>query len=136
MEEISERTLAKMVETINAHLPKRQRKLKELLNEIYPTYEARDGNRYLIERRELEFIAKHLNEDEIEDFKVPIVFEMYSLGGSVLIYVKDRLHAEFIRRAFGYDRFHEGKMVLHMHEMANVRKVLRTATQVAYGVMV
>lgn len=135
MEEISEKTLAKMVEAVNSHLPKKQRTLEELIKEKYPTFEARDGNRYLIERRELEFIAGYLDDEEKKSFKLPIVFEMCAIGNSRLIYVKDKLHAEFIRRAFGYDRFHEGKMVLHMHEMANIRKVLRTATQVAYEVM-
>ena len=135
MEEISERTLAKIVEALNSHLPRKQRSLEELIKEKYPTFEARDGNRYLIERKELEFIAKYLDENEMKEFKLPIIFEMCSVGNSRLIYVKDKLHAEFIRRAFGYDRFHEGKMVLHMHEMADIRKILRTATQVAYEVM-
>ncbi len=129
---MDEVTLAKMIEAINSHLPRRSRSLEEMLKERYPTIVARDGNEYLIERRELEFIAKHLDEEEIKTFKIPIVFEMATVGNSYLVYVKDRLHSEFIKRAFGFDRFVEGKLVLHPHEMMKVRRVLRTASQVAF----
>ena len=132
MDKITEIVLAKMIEAVNAHLPRRSRTLDEMLKERYPTIVARDGNEYLIERKELEFIAKYLDEDEMKRFRIPIVLEMCSVGNSYLIYVRDKLHAEFIRRAFGYDRFVEGNLVLHMHEMASIRRVLRTATQVAF----
>ncbi|RLI85467.1 MAG: hypothetical protein DRP01_06170 [Archaeoglobales archaeon] len=133
MEEMTERMLAKMVEAMNIHLPKKSRSLAEMLKEDYPKIVARDGNEYLIERRELEFIAQHV--EDVENFKIPIILEMCGVGDTRLIYVKDRLHAEFIKRVFGYDRFVEGNLVLHLHEIVPIRRKLRTATQIAYRVM-
>ncbi len=132
--EISERALARMIEAVNKHLPQRSRTLAEMLKEKYPTIRARDGNEYLIERKELEFIAQYVDELDWNKFKIPIILEMCSIGNDTLVYVRDRLHAEFIKRAFGYDRFVEDVMVLHMYEIAPIRRKLRTATQVMFTV--
>jgi len=133
MEDMTERMLAKMVEAMNIHLPRKSRSLAEMLKEKYPKILARDGNEYLIERKELEFIAQYV--EDKENFKIPIILEMCSVGDTRLVYVKDKLHAEFISKAFGYDRFVEGNLVLHLHEIIPIRKKLRTATQIAYRVM-
>jgi uncharacterized protein (UPF0216 family) len=135
MEDLTEQMLAKMMEAVNAHLPKKSRTLAEMLKEKYPTIVARDGNEYLIERKELEFIAQYVDEEEWENFKIPIILEMCNVGNTRLIYVKDKLHAEFIKRAFGYDRIVDGDLVLHMHEIIPIRRKLRTASQIAYRVM-
>jgi len=135
MEDFTERALARMIEAVNKHLPKRSKTLAEMLKEDYPTIVARDGNEYLIERRELEFIAQYVDEGDWERFKIPIILEMCDVGGSTLIYVRDKLHAEFLKRAFGYDRFVDDVLVLHMHEIAPIRRKLRTTSQVLFRVM-
>ncbi len=133
--DISERALARMIEAVNRHLPQRSRTLAEMINEKYPTIRARDGNEYLIERKELEFIAQHVDELDWGRFKIPIILEMCDVGGETLVYVRDKLHAEFISKAFGYDRFVDDVLVLHMYEIAPIRRKLRTATQVLFKVM-
>jgi uncharacterized protein (UPF0216 family) len=50
---ISDRTLAKMIEAMNKHLPVKRRTLSEMLNEDEPTIRAQDGNEYLIEKHEM-----------------------------------------------------------------------------------
>lgn len=135
MMDISERALAKMIEAVNRHLPQKSRTLAEMLKEKYPTIRARDGNEYLIERKELEFIAQHVDELDWEKFKIPIILEMCDVGGETLVYVRDKLHAEFIRKAFGYDRFVDDVLVLHMYEIQPIRRKLRTASQVLFKVM-
>jgi len=132
--DVTERALAKMVESINKHLPERSRTLAEMLKEEFPTIKARDGNEYLIEREELEFIAKHVDELDWERFKIPIILEMCDIGGEVVIFVRDKLHAQFISRVFGIDRFVEGALMLYMYELPKIRRKLRTATQVLFTV--
>ncbi len=132
--EISERALARMIEAVNKHLPQKSRTLAEMLKEKYPTIRARDGNEYLIEREELEFIAQYVDELDWNKFRIPIILEMCRVGNDTLVYVRDKLHAEFIRKAFGYDRFVEDVMVLHMYEIGPIRRRLRTATQVMFTV--
>lgn len=135
MIDFSERALARMIEAVNKHLPQRSRTLAEMLKEEFPTIKARDGNEYLIEKKELEFIAKYVDELDWNRFKIPIILEMCDVGGEVLVYVRDKLHAEFISKAFGYDRFVDDVLVLHMYEIQPIRRKLRTASQVLFKVM-
>lgn len=129
---ITDRVLAKLVESVNKHLPERKKSLREMLKD--PTIKARDGNEYYIEKKELEFIAKFVDELDWDRFYVPIILEMTSLGGEYVIYVRDKMHAKFIEKAFGFNRYVGDVMMLYAYEMQQIRKKLRTASQVMFRV--
>lgn len=131
---MSERVLAKMVEAMNKHMPKKSKSLREMLNEEMPTIKARDGNEYLIEKDEVEFISQYVDELDWDRFNLPIILEMNKLGEETVVYVRDKRHAEFIKKAFGYDRYVKDVMMLYMYELKSIRRRLRTATQVMFNV--
>jgi hypothetical protein len=131
---ISDRTLAKMIEAINKHMPEKSKSLSEMLKEDEPTIKAKDGNEYIIEKRELEFIAEYVDELDWERFSLPIILEMCDVHGEIVIYIRNKLHAEFIKKAFGYDRFAEGVLTLYLYEMGPIRRKLKTASQVMFRV--
>jgi len=131
---MDEKTLAKMIEAINKHIAEKPRTLEEMLKEDFPTIKARDGNEYLIEKKELEFIAKYVDEDDWKRFKIPIILEMTEIEGERIIFVRDKLHAEFIKKAFGFDRFSDDALILYMYELSTIRRKLRTATQVMFKI--
>ncbi len=131
--ELVDRALATLVSTVNSHLPRNSRMLAEMLEEDEPVILARDGNEYLIERKELEFIAKYLDEEEMKSFPIPVILEMCNVGGKTLVYVRNKKHAEFLKRAFGFDRFVNGVLVLELHEIHPIRRKLKTASQVMFN---
>ncbi|MET1125010.1 MAG: DUF61 family protein [Archaeoglobaceae archaeon] len=131
---MNEKIIAKMIESVNRHMAEKTRSLKEMLAEEYPTIRAKDGNEYYVEKSELEFIAAHVDEIDWEKFRIPIILEMNDIGGERVVYVRDRLHAEFIKRAFGFDRFVQGALMLYMYEVPEIRKKLRTASQIIFRV--
>uniref|UniRef100_A0A7C3VKR5 UPF0216 protein ENR21_06525 n=1 Tax=Archaeoglobus fulgidus TaxID=2234 RepID=A0A7C3VKR5_ARCFL len=131
---MDEKTLAKMIEAVNRHMPQKTKSLAEMLKEKDPTIKAKDGNEYYIEKRELEFIAKYVDELDWERFRIPIILEMNDIGGERVIYVRDKLHAEFIKRAFGFDRILNGVLTLYMYELPEIRRKLRTASQIIFRV--
>lgn len=88
----------------------------------------------VLEKKELEFIAEHVDEIYWGKFWIPIILEMTSIGSEYVIFVRDKLHAEFISKAFGIDRFTKQGLMLYSYEMQKVRKKLRTATQVFFRV--
>ncbi len=133
-ERFSDRALAKMVESINRHLPERRHNLKDLLGMDNPSFKAKDGFEYDIERGELEFIASHVDSYEHEKFSIPIILEMTNLGDEYVIYVRDKRHAEFIQKAFGFDRYVNDVMMLYTYEMQKIRKKLRTTSQIMFRV--
>ncbi|MEM0214713.1 MAG: DUF61 family protein [Archaeoglobaceae archaeon] len=131
---MNEKILAKMIESVNKHMPAVTRNLEEMLNEKDPTILAKDGNEYYIEKKELEFIAQHVDELERKKFRIPIILEMCEIGGERVIFVRDKLHIDFIKKAFGYDRMVNDNLMLYLYELPAIRRKLRTATQVMFRV--
>jgi hypothetical protein len=131
---ISSRMLAKMIEAMNRHMPAMRRNLKDMLKEEDPSFKAKDGNEYIIEKRELEFIASHVDEIDWERFVIPILLEMNYMGGETVIFIRDKLHQKFLEKAFGFDRFVKDAMMIYPYELQKVRKKLRTASQVIFKV--
>ncbi len=131
---MSTKALAKMIEAMNRHMPAKKRTLKDMLEDDDPSIKAKDGNEYIIEKRELEYIAEYVDELDWNRFTVPILLEMNYLSGETVIYIRDRLHQEFLKKAFGFDRFVKDAMMIYPYEMQRVRKKLRTASQVIFKV--
>ncbi|WP_290595774.1 MULTISPECIES: DUF61 family protein [unclassified Archaeoglobus] len=131
---MNEKMLAKMIEAVNKHMPAKTRNLAEMLKEKDPMIRAKDGNEYYVEKKELEFIAKHVDELDWAKFRIPIILEMNDIGGERVIYVRDKLHAEFIKKAFGYDRILNGVFTLYMYELPEIRRKLRTASQIIFRI--
>ncbi|MEM1578524.1 MAG: DUF61 family protein [Archaeoglobaceae archaeon] len=131
---MNERIIAKMIESVNRHMPAVTKTLEELLKEKDPAILAKDGNEYYIETEELKFIANHVEEDERRRFRIPIILEMCEIGGARFVFVRDKLHIEFIKRAFGFNRMVNDNLMLYPYELPTIRKKLRTATQVMFRV--
>ncbi|MEM0331092.1 MAG: DUF61 family protein [Archaeoglobaceae archaeon] len=119
---MNEKILAKMIESVNKHMPAVTRNLEEMLNEKDPTILAKDGNEYYIEKKELEFIAQHVDELERKKFRIPIILEMCEIGGERVIFVRDKLHIDFIKKAFGYDRMVNDNLMLYLYELPAIRR--------------
>ncbi len=133
-EKMSDRVIAKLIESVNRHLPEKRLSLKYLLESKNPSIRAKDGNEYDVDREELEFIAKFVDEYEWDRFFLPIILEMTNLGGEYIIYIRDKMHAKFIEKAFGFNRYTGNTMFLYTYEMQRIRKILRTTTQVMFRV--
>jgi len=131
---MSTRALAKMIEAMNKHMPAKKRTLKDMLEDDDPSIKAKDGNEYIIEKKELEFITEYIDEMDWSRFTVPILLEMNYLSGETVIFIRDRFHQEFLKKAFGFDRFVKDAMMIYPYEMQKVRKKLRTASQVIFKV--
>lgn len=134
IDRFGDRTLAKLVESINRHLPERRHNLSVMLKMENPSFRAKDGMEYDISKEELEFIAKYVEEEEREKFQIPIILEMTSLGDEYVIYVRDKRHAEFLKNAFGFDRFAGNQMMLYTYELQKIRRRLRTTTQIMFRI--
>lgn len=131
---MNEKILAKMIESVNRHMPAVTKTLEELLNEKDPTILAKDGNEYYIESQELKFIANYVEEEERKRFRIPLILEMCEIGGERVVFVRDKLHIEFIKKAFGFDRMVNDDLMLYLYEIPVIRKKLRTASQVIFRV--
>jgi len=131
---MSSKALAKMIEAMNRHMPTKRRTLKDMLEDEDPSIKAKDGNEYIIEKRELEFIAENVDEIDWNRFNIPILLEMNYLNGETVIFIRDKLHQQFLKKVFGFDRVVKDSLMIYPYEMQKIRKKLRTASQVIFKV--
>ncbi|MEM0350624.1 MAG: DUF61 family protein, partial [Archaeoglobaceae archaeon] len=75
-----------------------------------------------------------VEEEDRKKFRIPIILEMCDIGGERVIFVRDKLHIEFIRKAFGFDRIVNNNLMLYFYELPAIRRRLRTASQVMFRV--
>lgn len=130
---MSDKHLSKMVQTMNKHIPPSGKPLATLLDEKEPMIKAKDGNDYIIEKEELEFISQYVDELDWKRFKLPIILEMNDLHGERVIIIRDKLQASFIKDAFGFDRINkDGSLLLYLYELGPIRRKLKTASNVMF----
>ncbi|BDZ69543.1 DUF61 family protein [Methanobacterium petrolearium] len=73
-----ENLLKKQILSLNRHLPRRRKNLKELLEEEKPHVMGTDGTRHRFKRDELKKIASMIPEGMWERLKLPIYIEIDS----------------------------------------------------------
>jgi uncharacterized protein (UPF0216 family) len=74
----ADRLLKKQIFSLNRHLPKQRKNLKELLEEDKPHVIGADGTRHRFKRDELKRIAKITPEKDQSRLKLPIYLEIES----------------------------------------------------------
>ncbi len=122
-----ENIVAKLVSTLNKHLPVRRKTLAELLEEERPTVTSRDGSACVIAREELEVLRSRIPRYEWDNLKLPIIIEMIPDIGAR---VRGRVECNIIRDLLCIKKG-DDSIILYYPEIIELRKKLPTATQ--YG---
>lgn len=122
----ADRLLKKQIFSLNRHLPKKRKNLKELLGEDKPHVVGADGTRHRFKRGELRRIAEMVPEKEQERLKLPIYLEIESetsgtrvAGGPELKIICSLLKMEDCGR----------EMYIYRPDLKIIRRELPTTTQ-------
>ena len=77
-EKILQESLKNELRVLNAHLPRQQKPLSDLLEEEYPHVVCGDGSMHLFKKKELEYLAGMLSTEEQQTLFLPILIELGS----------------------------------------------------------
>lgn len=127
-----DRTLEKLIASMNRHLPSSRRRLSDLLSEEEPAYTGRDGITYHLSREELELVASCLEAWERSGLKIPILIMTDTSYGEGAWRISGRLEVKVVSRLIGKEPDSEEEMRLfypHLHEL---RRLLPSTTTVLY----
>jgi uncharacterized protein (UPF0216 family) len=126
----------KFLQTLNRHLPKKRRTLKELLLEDMPDIKNLDGSTHLFDKKELEKLASIIPEWEHDNLRLPIYLEMSSSMERGTIKISGRLECRIINRVLHEDEKPEKRsleeqdsMTIYYPHLPKIRKELSTTTQ-------
>lgn len=121
-----ENLLKKQVLSLNRHLPRRRKNLKELLEEDKPHVLGTDGTRHRFKRNELKKIASMIRKESWGRLKLPLYIEIDSeMSGSR---IAGKLECELICHILGRDDCGE-EIYIYRPDIKRVRQELPTTTQ-------
>ncbi len=119
----------KFIQTLNRHLPKKRKPLKELLMEDKPGLKNLDGSMYYFDKKELEKLASVIPEWEHDKLRLPIYLEMSSSMERGAIKISGRLECAVINKILGSEKPERDSMVIYYPHLLKIRKELPTTTQ-------
>ncbi len=136
---VDDKVIAKVVQTLNTHLPVERKTLLTLLTEDKPAVRGRNSTVYRIKRAELRKIANLISKEDYGKLRLPIYIELSSDYGRGIARVQGKLECEIVKRILGKEneRGKEGEegrdeIFIHREDVRKLRRELQTATQYAF----
>ena len=129
------RVFAKLVRSLNDHLPVERKALGELLREEKPRVVCRDGSTHRIRKEELEAIERIVGSrwgNEAERLKLPILIEMAPDYGRSAARIRGRIYCDIVQSILGEERKTTDEMVIFRPDIRRLRRELPSATQYAF----
>ena len=115
---------------INAHIPACQKTLSDLLKEDYPCVETKDGSAYIIKKKELNYLAGFLSEEEQKELVLPFLIEVVPGEDYTAVIARNEVVHKVIEHVLGMPvRYEKGRIVIVRPQLSVLRQNLRTATQ-------
>lgn len=118
--------LKKQILSLNRHLPRRRKNLKELLKEEKPHVLGTDGTRHRFKKNELQRIASMIPGESLEKLKLPVYIEIDSdVSGSR---IAGNLECNLICQILGRENCDE-EIYIYRPDIKRIRKELPTTSQ-------
>lgn len=118
---------------LNAHLPRKQRSLTELLKERHPHVICNDGNAHFFKRKELDYLSQMLDKQEQDSLLLPLIIEVSPDQNGVTIRSKKGIEAKIFSKVLGMSVVCKQDMItIGRSQLRIVRKALRTTTQYVF----
>lgn len=118
---------------LNAHLPRSQEPLSNLLGEEHPHVVCNDGSIHVFKKKELAYLASLIGSDEQEALLLPMLVELSSDQGAVATVLGKEVEEKVISAVLGMPVMRrQSKITIHRPQLALLRDKLRTTTQYVF----
>jgi uncharacterized protein (UPF0216 family) len=125
--------LSDELKTVNAHLPRARKSLAELMKEAHPHVLCNDGHKHHFKKKELKYLCELLPEEDCPLLLLPIIMEVQSEQGDIVIHSKQGIEAKILAAIIGMTLLNEDNTIRMFKPQVNaVRSVLKTTTQYVF----
>ncbi|HPD09065.1 MAG TPA: DUF61 family protein, partial [Methanomassiliicoccales archaeon] len=107
---LNERTMQGLFTSMNQHIPVKRRTLEQLLSDPEPSYQARDGRVYRLDRSELLLLFELLGPEERSSLKLPILIMTDTAYGEGYWKVMGRAEVKALSAIIGREPEREDEM--------------------------
>lgn len=133
-ERILQEYLRDELRVLNAHLPRKQKPLSDLLREEYPHVVCNDGSTHLFRRKELEYLASLIDSDEQQALLLPMLIELSSDQGEAAVILGEEVEENIISKILGMPVTRkQARITIYRPQLALLRKRLKTTTQYIFS---
>jgi len=133
-ERILQEYLRDELRVLNAHLPRKQKPLSDLLREEYPHVVCNDGSTHLFRRKELEYLASLIDSDEQQALLLPMLIELSSDQGEAAVILGEEVEENIISKILGMPVTRkQARITIYRPQLALLRKKLKTTTQYIFS---
>lgn len=128
------KAMAKVLQSLNKHLPSKRRRLSELLEEDKPRVGLKDGSTHRLKREELEQIAEIVPQSKHHLVRLPLYIEMVSEHGRGSGRIRGYLDVNIVQTILDLEQDDSEEILLYSPDVRKLRRKLPTTTQYAFFV--
>ena len=119
---------------LNAHLPRQQKSLSDLLREEYPHVIGNDGSTHLFKEKELRYLASFLGTSEQEALLLPILIEVNAGQNEMAIICRGDIEEKVISKVLNMPVTpNQKRITIYKAQLALIREQMRTTTQYLFS---
>ena len=130
---LNERTMQGLFTSMNQHIPVKRRTLEQLLSDPEPSYQARDGRVYRLDRSELLLLFELLGPEERSALKLPILIMTDTAYGEGYWKVMGRVEVKALSALIGREPEREDEMRVFYPYLKEIRDRLPTTTTTVFS---
>ena len=121
------------LKAVNAQLPRGRKALAQLMNEAHPHVLLNDGTEHHFRRKELRYIAEMITVEEQSLLLLPIILEVQSEAGDIVIHTKTGIEAKILSVLVGMPIVVRHNIVrIYRSQVNMLRSALKTTTQYVF----
>ncbi|HHO76890.1 MAG TPA: DUF61 family protein [Deltaproteobacteria bacterium] len=121
------------LKAVNAQLPRSRKTLSQLLTEANPHVLLNDGTEHHFRKKELHSIAQLITEDEQSRLLLPIILEVQSEAGDIVIHTKTTIETKMLSIIVGMPlEVHHHILRIFRPQVTVLRSALKTTTQYVF----
>lgn len=125
--------LSDELKAVNAHLPRGRKTLAQLMNETHPHVLLNDGCEHHFRRKELRCIAEMITVEEQSLLLLPMILEVQSEAGDIVIHTKGGIEAKVLSVIVGMPLVVRHNILrIYRSQVNMLRSALKTTTQYVF----
>jgi uncharacterized protein (UPF0216 family) len=119
---------------LNAHLPRHQKPLSDLLSEEYPYVVCNDGSTHLFKKKELKYLAGMIDTEEQGVLLLPMLIELGSNQDEAAVICEQGIEEKIVSKILNMPVTpKQGRITIYKPQLGVLRKILKTTTQYIFS---
>ncbi len=127
-----ERVMAKLLQSMNEHIPPKRKSIADMLDETDPFYEGKDGRRYSVSKDELRKLASFADPWDLDRIKIPILLMTDTSYGSGYWKIIGKAETILVSRLIDREPEKVDEILIFYPQLNDLRRQFPTTTNAMY----